>query len=138
MLLLSDELMRCCAAGTKGCLDLRRCAFALDGRMSTEWCRCPGFILLRLNTLGQRKLPIVISLSRMLCFAQVCASHCALNASAALQGAYTGSTARRPRDSVAPLRRSSAGWMPARVGRLSAGVGRTHPVTIRKASMRQV
>ena len=43
--------------------------------------------------------------------------------------------ARRPRDSMAPLRRSSAGWMPARMGRLSAGVGRRHPVTIRKASL---
>ena len=38
-------------------------------------------------------------------------------------------------DVQAPLRRSSAGWMPARVGRLSAGVGRRHPVTIRKASL---
>jgi len=46
------------------------------------------FILLRLNPLGQRKLPIVISLSRMLCFGRVCASPCALNVSAALQGAY--------------------------------------------------
>jgi len=43
--------------------------------------------------------------------------------------------ARCPRDSVAPLRRSSAGWVPARIGRLSAGVGRRHPVTIRKASL---
>jgi len=39
------------------------------------------------------------------------------------------------RDSVAPLRRSSADWMPARIRRLSAGVGRRHPVTIRKASL---
>ena len=46
------------------------------------------FILLRLNPLGQRKLSIVISLSRMLCFGRVCASPCALNVSAALQGAY--------------------------------------------------
>jgi len=30
MLLLSEELMSCCAAGTNGCLDLRRRAFALD------------------------------------------------------------------------------------------------------------
>ena len=45
------------------------------------------------------------------------------------------SMARRARDSVAPLRRSSAGWMPARIGRLFAGVGRRHPVTIRKASL---
>ena len=36
---------------------------------------------------------------------------------------------------MAPLGRSSAGWMPARIGRLSAGVGRRHPVTIRKASL---
>ena len=45
------------------------------------------------------------------------------------------SVARHPRDSVAQLRRSSAGWMPARIGRLSAGIGRRHPVTIRKASL---
>jgi len=87
MLLLSDKLMRCCTAGTNGCLDLKRRAFALDGRVSAEWSRCPGFM------------------------------------------------AQRPRDSVAPLRRSSAGWMPARVGRLSTGVGRRHPVTIHKASL---
>jgi len=49
------------------------------------------FILLRLNPLGQRKLPIMISLSRMLCFGQVCASPCAPNVSAALQGTYTTS-----------------------------------------------
>jgi len=30
---------------------------------------------------------------------------------------------------VAPLRQRSAGWMPARIGRLSVGVGRRHPVT---------
>ena len=40
MLLLSKEQMRCCAAGTNGCLDLRRRAFALGGRVSTEWDRC--------------------------------------------------------------------------------------------------
>jgi len=85
MLLFSDELMSCCAAGTNGCLDLRRRAFALEGRVSVEWSRWPGSIV------------------------------------------------RRARDSVAPLRRSSAGWMPARIGRLSTGVGRRHPVTIRKA-----
>jgi len=52
------------------------------------------FILLRLNPLGQRKHPIVISLSRMLCFGRVCASPCALNVSAALQGAYKSSLLR--------------------------------------------
>ena len=74
MLLLSEKLMSCCAAGTNGCLDLRCRATALNGQVSTEWSRCPG------------------------------------------------SMARRPRDSVAPLRWSSAGWMPARIGRLSTGV----------------
>jgi len=67
-MLLSEKLMSCCAAGTNGCLDLRRRATALDGRVSAGWSRCPG------------------------------------------------SMARRPRDNVAPLRRSSAGWMPARIG----------------------
>jgi len=42
MLLLSDELMSCCAAGANGCLDLRRHAFALDGQVRAEWSRCPG------------------------------------------------------------------------------------------------
>jgi len=34
------------------------------------------------------------------------------------------SMSQRARDSVAPLQRSSAGWMTARIGRLCAGVGR--------------
>ena len=45
------------------------------------------------------------------------------------------STARRVRDSVVPLRRSSVGGIPSKIGRLSADVGRRHPVTIRKASL---
>jgi len=43
--------------------------------------------------------------------------------------------ARRARDSAAPLRRISEGWMGARTGRLSAGVGHRHRVTIRIASL---
>jgi len=86
-MLLSDELMSCCAASINGCLDLRRRAFALGGQVSADRGRCPGLIPLR------------------------------------------------DRDSVAPLRRSSAGRMPARIGRLTAGVGRRHSVTIRKASL---
>jgi len=39
-----------------------------------------------------------------------------------------GCMAGRAKDSVAPLRRGSAGWMPARIGRLSACVGRRYPV----------
>ena len=46
-----------------------------------------------------------------------------------------GSMTLRARDSVTPLRRSSAGWMPARIGSSSADVGRRHTVTIRKASL---
>jgi len=46
-----------------------------------------------------------------------------------------GSTAWHIIDSVLPSRRSSAGWMPARIGRLIAGVGRRHPITVRKASL---
>ena len=42
MLLLSDKLMSCYVAGTNGCLDLRRRAFALDGQVSVEWRSCPG------------------------------------------------------------------------------------------------
>ena len=48
----------------------------------------------------------------------------------------SGSMSRCARDNVAPLRRSSAGWMPAGTGRLSAGVGRRHAVTSRKASLK--
>jgi len=79
--------MRCCATGTNGCLDLRRQAFALDGRVSADWSRCPS------------------------------------------------SRARRVRDGLAPMPRSSAGWMPERIGKLSAGVGHWHSVTILKASL---
>jgi len=67
MLLLSEELIICYAAGTDGCLDFKRRASEHDGRVSAEWSRRPGSI------------------------------------------------ARRARDSVAPLRRSSADWMPARL-----------------------
>jgi len=42
--------------------------------------------------------------------------------------------ARRARDRVACLWRSSAGWMPARTGRLSPNAGRRHPFTVCKAS----
>jgi len=45
------------------------------------------------------------------------------------------SLARHPRDNVTPLRRSSAGWMPASIGMLTACAGRKHPVTIRKVSL---
>ena len=44
-----------------------------------------------------------------------------------------GSMARRARDSVTP--RSSTGWIPRRIGRLTASIGRRHPVTIIKASL---
>ena len=39
--------MRCCVAGTNGCLDLRCRAFALDGRVSAKWSKCPGFMARR-------------------------------------------------------------------------------------------
>ena len=45
----------------------------------------------------------------------------------------SGSMERRPKGSVAPLRRSSAGWILARLGRLSGVIGHSHPVTNRKA-----
>jgi len=83
-MLLYDEMVSCCAAGTNGCLDLRHRAFALNGQVSVELSKCPG------------------------------------------------SMARRAKNSVAPLRRSSAGWMSARIGRLSTCVGRRQPITIRK------
>ena len=42
VLLLSDKLVSCCAAGTNGCLDLRCRASAVVGQVSTERSRCPG------------------------------------------------------------------------------------------------
>jgi len=48
---------------------------------------------------------------------------------------YPGSMARCARDSVAPLKWSSPGWMPARIGRLSTSRGCRHPVTACKASL---
>jgi len=51
---------------------------------------------------------------------------------------YLGSMARRARDSVASLRRSSAGWMPARIGRLSAGSSHKPRGVIQTRSMRRV
>jgi len=42
VLLVSDELMSCCAVGTDGCLDLRHRAFPIDGRVSADWSLFPG------------------------------------------------------------------------------------------------
>ena len=44
--------------------------------------------------------------------------------------------AQYARESVAPYWWSSAGWIPARTGKYSVGIGRKHPVTMRKASLR--
>ena len=46
--------------------------------------------------------------------------------------------ARFAKESVAPSRRSSAGWMPAKTGKSSVCVGRNHSVTMREASMRML
>jgi len=46
-----------------------------------------------------------------------------------------GAMARHTRDSVSPLWQNSAGWVPALVESLSAGVGCRYPVTVRKASV---
>jgi len=66
MLLSSNELMSCCAAGTNGCLDMR----------------CREF---------PPRSPSPVK--------------------------------QRARESLGPLRQNSAGWISARIGRLSAGVG---------------
>ena len=42
------------------------------------------------------------------------------------------------KESVALNRQSSAGWMPARTGKSSVGVGRKHLVTMRKALLRML
>ena len=43
---------------------------------------------------------------------------------------------RWAKESIAPIRRSSDGWMSESIRRLSVGVGRRHPVTMRKASFK--
>ena len=43
---------------------------------------------------------------------------------------------RWAKESVTPSRRSSASWMSESTGRWSVGVGRRHPVTMRKASFK--
>ena len=50
-------------------------------------------------------------------------------------GKCPGFLAPRAADKLAPSRRSLAGWIRARIGRLCAGVRRRHPDTIRKASL---
>ena len=48
---------------------------------------------------------------------------------------FPGTVARRARDGCFfATKLSRAGSMPARIGNLSAGVGRRHPVAVRKAS----
>ena len=46
---------------------------------------------------------------------------------------YPGSQAQHARGSASPLRWSSSGWMLTRIGRLSDGIGRKHPVIFCKA-----
>ena len=43
---------------------------------------------------------------------------------------------RLAKESVASWRRSSAGWMPGKTERSFVGVGRKHPVTMHKASLK--
>ena len=65
-----------------------------------------------------------------------CASCCSTNC---LCSKWSGSwIARFAKKSVAPYPGSSAGWTPARTGKSSVGVGRKHPVTMRKASFRML
>ena len=45
---------------------------------------------------------------------------------------------RLAKEGVTPWRRRSAGWMPARTGRLFVGVGHRHPVTMHRASLRML
>ena len=65
-----------------------------------------------------------------------CASCCPTNCPCStLSGSWIAQLAK---ESVAPNRRSSAGWMPARTGKSSVGVGRKHPLTMHKASLRML
>ena len=113
MLLLQDKLVSC-AAGTNGCLELRRRAFAFDEAPCIFEVSCICTRILSITTKISKRWQWRASAEWSRC---------------------PGSKARRPKDSVAPLRRSSAGWMLARMRRLSACVGRRHPVAIRKASL---
>ena len=65
-----------------------------------------------------------------------CASCCPTNCPCS-----TGSgswIARFAEESVAPNWRTSTGWMSARTGKSSVGVGRKHPVTMLKGSLRML
>ena len=72
--------------------------------------------------------------SRDVCLDFICRAFAPSGEVSAEWSRCPGSMARRATASLAPLRRSSAGWMTARIGRLSVGTGRWHPVAIRKAS----
>ena len=151
--------MSCCAEGTNGCLDYRRRAFPLGGQVSAEWSRVARFIFSK-KAKHSKKIAKKAKHSSKNGQKKPFKSRRANGQFKSVRGNQPeirpyfqnlaakrsirqpmewsrcpGSMARRARDSVAPLRRSSAGWMPARIGRLSAGVGRRHPVTIRKASL---
>ena len=45
---------------------------------------------------------------------------------------------RLAKESVAPWQQSSGGWMPEKTRRLFIGVGRRHPVTMCKVSLREL
>ena len=65
-----------------------------------------------------------------------CASFCSTNCPCSTWSESW--IARFAKESVAPNRRSSAGWIPARAGKSSDGVGRKHPMAMRKASLRML
>ena len=65
-----------------------------------------------------------------------CASCCSTNCPCST---WSGSLiARFAKESVAPNQLSSACCIPARTGKFSVGVGRKHPLTMRKASLRML
>ena len=65
-----------------------------------------------------------------------CASCCPTNCPCST---WSGSCiAQFAKENVAPNQRSSAGWMPARTGKSSVGVGRKHLATMHKASLRML
>ena len=66
-----------------------------------------------------------------------CASSCPTNCTCNTRlGSWI--VAQFIKESVAPNRQSSAGWMPARTGKTSVGVVCKHPVTMYKASLRML
>ena len=150
LLLSSDKLMCCCAVGKNGCMSVGRIFYGALGDFSKlflrgkqKWWNCFFPLEIKKTTFfgGIFKIqgwPKTLSpLQRPWMGVSIWD---AVHSHSMDRWALSGADVQPPwhgmlRDSVALLLRSSAGWMPARIGRLSAGVGRRQPGTACKVSL---